>query len=144
MYLDCPNIDSWSVEGQSWAADNGYCQSADGFSPQDERFGDCGSNSLYIYNEGGGEALVELTAVSSLGPINAVSWRVDYFNYSTNTTPTANGGSDWVGGSTTWYRPVYKYTGAGFVVATLTQATVILTSGGQCSTLWPSDSATIT
>lgn len=130
------NCDALTGSAQKYADEHNLCPSGKEVTPEDTRYGDCGSSTLWISNLGSGNARFHMSATSTRGAMTIVSYNTNWVNWST-------GGSGNVFGtdypfSSSWSRTRDAYTGSGDVTATMSgQAT--LWWGGTCSFLLPSD-----
>jgi hypothetical protein len=114
---------------------------AGGITPQNIRWGNCGSSSIYAWDRGAGRAGVVWGFQSILGPVIRRNLVVRWLNYSRNT-----GGhftdSNWYG-STIYSNYRSFNTGTGSVLTWLT-GNVRLAWGGTCVILVPTDDVRVT
>jgi hypothetical protein len=130
------NCDDLVGPAQEYAEEHNLCPSGESVTPEDTRYGDCGSSTLWISNLGSGNARFHMSATSTQGAMTIVAYNTNWINWST-------GGSGNVFGtdyplSSSWSRIRDAHTGSGFVTATMS-GQVTLWWGGTCSFLFPSD-----
>ncbi len=115
-----------------------------GISPNNTVSGNCGTTGLYLFDDGGGNALVDATANSILGPILFGSATIQLYNFDIgypvdhNVAITANNGPDG------WYLFQSFYTAEGTVTGEIVGGDVALADGNICGLLSPYSSTTVT
>jgi len=137
MMLDCHNL---TESAQEYADEHNLCPKGGRVTPQDTRYGDCGSSTLWVSNLGSGNARFHMSAASSLGTMTNVIYNTNWVNWSTSGSGKVSG-SDWPY-NITWSRNKDAHTGAGYVSATMT-GYVTLWWGGMCTFLPTSDGENI-
>ena len=147
MVVDCDRT-LQTAQGRAFAEARGLCglghakPGSVSTDASDTKYGDCGTSYLSITDYAvPGEAWIFVSLDSSLGPMSAVDWNVQWTNWTTG-GGQSTGGTDFPN-NTHWSRSMYPNTGAGYVTATL-GGTVSLTAGGYCQILSPSAGETIT
>jgi len=141
MVVDCERS---SAGGLAVARAHGLCGGTPGRSiePSNVVSGNCGSSTLWMYDNGGGYAEWFQSLSSNWGPIIAVSWHITWSNLSCGVSDTFGGVA----------APFFTYwtnetapvaTLPGFVTSVMS-GSVLLASGIVCNIMYPGDQVTVT
>lgn len=139
MTMDCDAMWSGTAEQQKAAAE--YCGDTEGgVSPQNTVVGDCGTSTLWVFNEGSGHAGIYASANSTRGWIVQISWSIGWANVTRgNSGSFANTNYPF---SSTWSTDRHPYTNTGYVQGWL-NGTVNTALGVVCAIGGPWDSVTV-
>lgn len=138
MTIDCAAMQSGTPQQQARAKQ--ICDSADGVSPNNVAYGNCGTSTIWVWNDGAGHADIYAAVHSTKGPIVYLSYYIHWDNVD-------NG---WSGGisdsawpwSSDWSRTANPYTAEGWVQAWMS-GEVQTAWGYDCAINYPWDSAQI-